>query len=42
MSTRKDPAVQKKNLRLALILASVAVVFFVGFVAKMVMLSHPH
>ena len=31
---------QKNNLRLAFILASVAVVFFVGFIAKMVFLSH--
>ena len=43
MSARQqDPAVRRKNLRLALILASVAAVFFVGFLAKMVMLSHPH
>jgi len=28
------PVQRKKNLRLALILGSVAVVFFVGFVAK--------
>lgn len=35
------PEQQKKaNLRLGLILASVALVFFVGFVAKMVLLSH--
>ena len=34
------PEQQKSNLRLALILASVAVVFFVGFIAKMVFLSH--
>jgi uncharacterized membrane protein (DUF485 family) len=31
---------RKRNLRLALILASVALVFFVGFMAKMTMLSH--
>ncbi|WP_296355422.1 cytochrome oxidase small assembly protein [Ramlibacter sp.] len=30
---------KKSNLRLALILASVAVVFFVGFFAKMVLLG---
>ncbi|MES2939985.1 MAG: cytochrome oxidase small assembly protein [Pseudomonadota bacterium] len=30
---------KKSNLRLALILASVAVVFFVGFVGKMVLLG---
>ena len=34
------PEQQKNNLRLALILASVAVVFFVGFIAKMVFLRH--
>jgi hypothetical protein len=34
------PAQKKSNLRLALILASVAVVFFVGFIAKMVFLGH--
>lgn len=32
---------RRSNLRLALILASVAAVFFVGFVAKIVMLSGP-
>ncbi len=31
---------KKSNLRLALILASVALVFFAGFMAKMVFLSH--
>ncbi|PIF19172.1 hypothetical protein CLU89_1426 [Acidovorax sp. 30] len=30
---------KKSNLRLALILASVAVVFFVGFMVKVVLLS---
>jgi hypothetical protein len=30
---------KKNNLRLALILASIAVVFFLGFIAKMVFLS---
>lgn len=34
------PTQKKSNLRLALILASVAVVFFVGFIAKMVFLGH--
>ncbi len=42
MSAPKDPTVRQKNLKLGLILASVALVFFVGFIAKMVMLSHPH
>ena len=30
---------KKNNLRLALILASVAIVFFVGFIGKMVLLG---
>jgi hypothetical protein len=30
---------RKKNVRLALILASIALVFFVGFIAKIVLLS---
>jgi hypothetical protein len=30
---------RKKNLRLALILASVAAVFFLGFVAKMALMG---
>lgn len=34
-------AVRRKNLRLALVLASVAVVFFIGFMAKSVLLSRP-
>jgi hypothetical protein len=33
------PEQKKANLRLALILASVAMVFFVGFFAKMVLLG---
>lgn len=31
---------KKNNLRLGLILASVAVVFFLGFIARMVWLRH--
>ena len=31
------PEQKKSNLRLALILASVAAVFFIGFMAKMIM-----
>jgi hypothetical protein len=31
---------RKKNLRLALILASIAIVFFLGFFAKMTLFSH--
>lgn len=34
-----DEERKKSNLRLALILASVALVFFLGFVAKMVLLG---
>ncbi|EJL90503.1 hypothetical protein PMI15_00319 [Polaromonas sp. CF318] len=34
------PEQKKSNLRLALILASVALVFFVGFMAKMIFLAH--
>ncbi|WP_293603662.1 cytochrome oxidase small assembly protein [Polaromonas sp. UBA4122] len=34
------PEQKKNNLRLALILASVALVFFVGFMAKMIFLGH--
>ena len=33
------PEQRKSNLRLALILASVAAVFFVGFMVKVVLLS---
>lgn len=33
------PEKKKNNLRLGLILASVAVVFFIGFVGKMVFLG---
>jgi hypothetical protein len=35
----KTPEQKKNNLRLALILASVALVFFVGFMGKMVFLG---
>jgi hypothetical protein len=34
------PEQKKSNLRLALILASVALVFFAGFMAKMIFLAH--
>jgi len=40
MDTRLNEKDRQRNLRLALILASVAVTFFVGFIAKMVMFSH--
>jgi hypothetical protein len=33
------PEQKKSNLRMALILASVAAVFFIGFMVKMVILS---
>ena len=33
------PEKKKHNLRLGLILASVAIVFFLGFMAKMIFLS---
>ena len=33
------PEQKKSNLRMALILASIAVVFFVGFMAKVFLLS---
>ena len=34
-----DEEQRKKNVRLALILASVALVFFLGFIAKMALLG---
>jgi hypothetical protein len=34
-----DDRQKKANLRLALILASIAIVFFVGFIAKMALLG---
>lgn len=34
------PEQKKSNRRLAMILASVALVFFVGFMGKMIFLSH--
>ena len=39
MHTMADDDRRKKNLRLALILASVALVFFLGFLAKFVLLG---
>ena len=38
-SIMTTPEQKKSNLRLALILASVVAVFFVGFMVKMVVLS---
>ena len=37
MTTREQ---KKRNLRMALVLASIAVVFFLGFFVKMTLLSH--
>jgi hypothetical protein len=37
--TMADDDRKKSNLRLALILASVALVFFLGFIAKMILLG---
>ena len=34
------PAQKKSNRRMALVLASIAVVFFLGFFAKMTLLAH--
>jgi hypothetical protein len=38
-ATMSDDDRKKGNLRLALILASVALVFFLGFMAKMVLMG---
>ena len=34
-----DPGQKKKNLRMALILASIAAAFFIGFIIKIALLS---
>ncbi len=34
------PEQKKNNLRMALVLASIAVVFFIGFIVKMALLGH--
>ena len=39
MTTMQTPEQRKSNLRLALILASVAATFLIGFVAKILMMS---
>ena len=39
MTNLMKPDQKKSNLRLALILASVVVVFFLGFMAKMIFLG---
>lgn len=40
MTNLMKPDQKKSNLRLAVILASVVVVFFFGFMAKMIFLGH--
>ena len=41
MNDDKDKAgLRKSNLRMALVLASIALVFFLGFIGKMVFLNH--
>jgi hypothetical protein len=41
MQSTMTPEEQKKsNLRMALILASIAAVFFIGFIAKMAFFGH--
>jgi hypothetical protein len=35
-----SPEQKKRNLRMALVLASIAAVFFIGFMVKMTLLSH--
>ena len=35
-----NPGQKKRNLRMALVLASIAAVFFIGFMVKMALLSH--
>ncbi|HIV69720.1 MAG TPA: cytochrome oxidase small assembly protein [Candidatus Aquabacterium excrementipullorum] len=39
-ATRRIEALRSKNLRLALVLASIALTFFAGFIAKIVLFSH--
>lgn len=34
-----NPEQKKKNLRMALLLASIAAVFFIGFMVKMIILT---
>jgi hypothetical protein len=35
-----DPGQKKRNLRMALVLASIAAAFFIGFIVKIALLSH--
>jgi hypothetical protein len=41
-TVQNEVSMRRKNLRLGLILASVVAVFFLGFMLKMTLLSHPH
>lgn len=34
-----DPEQRKRNLRMALVLASIAAIFFIGFIVKIALLS---
>ena len=36
----QNPEQKKNNLRLGLVLASIAATFFIGFIVKMMLLSH--
>ena len=40
-AARRLKELRRKNLRLALVLVSIVATFLVGFVAKIVLLSHP-
>ncbi|MDE2593534.1 MAG: cytochrome oxidase small assembly protein [Burkholderiales bacterium] len=39
-STPSQDEIKARNTRLALILASIAATFFIGFMAKMILLAH--
>jgi hypothetical protein len=40
--TMSKSELRQKNIKLGLILASIAAVFFVGFITRIVLLSKPH
>jgi hypothetical protein len=40
--TMNKSELRQKNIKLGLILASIAAVFFVGFITRIVLLSKPH
>ena len=42
MQANDAKAMRRRNLRLALILGSIALAFFVGFMIKMVVLTSPN